>query len=100
MEGPKFQLRTSLFPLPPNPVAGILEDHADRLERVADSVRGSEVFPLSSVLPQRHNQVEEAVHEVRAFRSRLEDAQHLAERPKRLGGVVEGVASRTRFDGL
>src|SRR2546430_2271637 len=44
--------RRGLFPLPPNPIVGILEDHADRRERVANSVRGREVLPLAGVPPR------------------------------------------------
>src|SRR5437867_11978938 len=98
--GPNADRNRGLLRLPPNPVAGILEDHADRRESGANSIRGGEVLSLAGVLAERNNQVEKAVHEVRALRSRLEDAEDLAERLKRVRGVVEGVTSRTRFDRL
>src|SRR5439155_18363831 len=63
--------RRGLFPLPPDPIVGILKDHADRRERVANSVRGREVLPLAGVLAERNDQVEEAVHEARPFRGWL-----------------------------
>src|SRR5438093_311322 len=71
--GPKSERNRGLFPLPPDPVAGILEDHADRRESVANSIRGREVLSLAGVLAECNNQVEKAVHEVRALRSRLEE---------------------------
>src|SRR5437667_7727098 len=100
MDGPKSDRNRGLFPLPPDPVAGILEDHADRRESVANSIRGGEVLSLAGVFAARYDQVEKAVHEVRALRSRLEDAEDLAERLKRVRGVFEAVTSRTRFDRL
>src|SRR5207245_2822498 len=74
----EIRQRPGLFSLPPDSVAGILEDDADRREGVANSVRGREVFPLAGVLTQRNDQVEEAVHEARPLRGWLEDPQHLA----------------------
>jgi len=50
MEGRKSNLGRGLFSLPPDAVASVLEDHSDRGERVADSVRGREVFSLAGFL--------------------------------------------------
>src|SRR5436309_2114301 len=90
----------SLLSLPPDPVAGILQDDADRREGVANSVRGREIFPLAGVLSECNDQVEETFYEVRAPRGGLEDAQHVSERPIRSSSVVEGAAPHTRFEGL
>src|SRR5207249_11229663 len=70
--GPKSERNRGLFRLPPDPVAGILEDHAARRESVANSIRGREVLSLAGVLAGRHNRVDAAVHEGRPPRSRRE----------------------------
>src|SRR2546425_9396080 len=90
MEGRKSKPGQGLFSLPPDAVAGVLEDHSDRRERISDSVRGGEVFALACLLAQLHDEVQQAIDLVSAFRGRLEDSQHLAERRKRLRGIVEG----------
>src|SRR2546422_677440 len=87
--GGEIRRRRGLFSLPSDTVPGVLEDHADRRQCVANSVGGREVFPLAGVLTEGNDQVEQGVHEVRAFRSRLEDAQHLSERAIRPCGEVD-----------
>src|SRR5205823_12237492 len=89
-----------LLALPTDPIARVLEGHAEGRKRVPDPVGRREVLSLPSVFAERDEEVEETVHQGRTLRAVFEEAEDPGDRLEHPRGLLKGGPSRPDLDRL